>query len=333
MLDEKIPEEKTINENVRLQNLRGFTVQILNKKSLIVGTGIAVSMDGWIVTCRHVVEDAINNIAIEGAEVSVFFPQARGGEEKKRKAVVKKIFKEHKDDAVMLKLQDGASPLAPEQIAVLGYSDYSEGNQFLSFGYSSIDPYLAIRAGGMILGSVPPPPDVDLRVDPMQLQSRQIDAGMSGSAVLDTKRNLVIGLVAERYFPAKVAIKDDVSWAADAKILTFDPFDPLPLQPAPSPKADEEVKKKVIEDAKETVAQRTAADKYSWNSAPSVLTEWTGRDDLLAQITKDWNNPQKHVTGLIGFGGEGKSSLARKWVDSLPLLSGEGSGMLTGVGI
>ena len=50
-------------------------------------------------------------------------------------------------------------------------------------------------------------------------------------------------------------------------------------------------------------------EKYSWNSAPTVLPEWTGRDDLLAQITEDWNNPQKHVTGLIGFGGEGKSSL------------------------
>ena len=52
---------------------------------------------------------------------------------------------------------------------------------------------------------------------------------------------------------------------------------------------------------------------------PSTLPEWTGRDDLLSQITEDWNNPQKHVTGLIGFGGEGKSSLARKWIETLDL--------------
>jgi tetratricopeptide (TPR) repeat protein len=38
---------------------------------------------------------------------------------------------------------------------------------------------------------------------------------------------------------------------------------------------------------------------------------------LLKQITEDWKDPQKHVTGLIGFGGEGKSSLARKWVETL----------------
>ena len=57
----------------------------------------------------------------------------------------------------------------------------------------------------MILGSVPPPAGVDFQVDPIQLESRQIDEGMSGSGILDINRNLVIGIVAERYFPAQVA--------------------------------------------------------------------------------------------------------------------------------
>ncbi len=42
--------------NVRLQNLRDFTVQIRDANDQIVGTGIAVSTDGKIVTCAHVVE-------------------------------------------------------------------------------------------------------------------------------------------------------------------------------------------------------------------------------------------------------------------------------------
>ena len=45
--------------NVRLQNLRDFTVQIRRVDTdAIVGTGIAVSTDGKIVTCAHVVEAA-----------------------------------------------------------------------------------------------------------------------------------------------------------------------------------------------------------------------------------------------------------------------------------
>jgi hypothetical protein len=46
-----------MNNNVRLQNLRDFTVRILRPSDeAVVGTGIAVTMDGQVVTCAHVVE-------------------------------------------------------------------------------------------------------------------------------------------------------------------------------------------------------------------------------------------------------------------------------------
>ena len=75
-----------------------------------------------------------------------------------------------------------------------------------------------------------------LHADPIQISSQQIDHGMSGAAVLDTKLNLVVGLVAARYFP-KTWLKGDIAFAVDAKVLTFDPFcfklreEPLPLRP------------------------------------------------------------------------------------------------------
>jgi tetratricopeptide (TPR) repeat protein len=53
--------------------------------------------------------------------------------------------------------------------------------------------------------------------------------------------------------------------------------------------------------------------------APLSLEEWVGREQLLAEITQDWVSPQHFVTGLIGFGGEGKTSLARRWVTELRL--------------
>jgi hypothetical protein len=45
--------------NVRLQNLRDFTVRIRRtSEDAMVGTGIAVSTEGQIVTCVHVAEAA-----------------------------------------------------------------------------------------------------------------------------------------------------------------------------------------------------------------------------------------------------------------------------------
>ena len=143
-----------MTQNVRLQNLRDFTVQIRNDADQIVGTGIAVSMDGKVVTCRHVVETALRHKNIEGAEVGVYFPQVRGGEEKKRKAIVEKYFKEYDDDVVLLQLTGGSSPLAPEQIAVLGTAEDSQGNGFRSFGYRKLENYIAGLADGKIMGSV-----------------------------------------------------------------------------------------------------------------------------------------------------------------------------------
>lgn len=59
--------------NVRLQNLRDFTVQIRRvDNDSIVGTGVAVSTDGKIVTCAHVVEAAgVNLRNSNSAEVGV----------------------------------------------------------------------------------------------------------------------------------------------------------------------------------------------------------------------------------------------------------------------
>jgi tetratricopeptide (TPR) repeat protein len=311
-----------MTQNVRLQNLRDFTVQIRNDADQIVGTGIAVSMDGGILTCRHVIETAIRGKSIEGTEVEVYFPQLRGGEEKKRKAIVKKYFSKNDDDVVMVKLKDEVSPLSPEQIAVIGTADFSERNPFQTYGYSPVGDYPASRSDGVIMGNVEPPPDRNLLVDPVQLKSRDIAAGMSGAAILDTNRNLVVGVVAERYYSAG-AIQDDISYGIDSKVLTFEPFDfelrgdALTLKPAPEFRMDKDIFKQVQEIANYMLAHHSAAEKYSWNSAPAVLSEWTGREDLLKQITEDWFTQQKHVVGLIGFGGEGKSSLARKWVDDV----------------
>jgi len=147
---------------------------------------------------------------------------------------------------------------------------------------------------------------------------------MSGAGVLDVERNLVVGLIAERYLPAS-PVQDDIGYAVDAVVLTFDPLNlplrdtPLPRRAAPQPKTDV------------AAARRAAAPEgVAWHGAPPPLDEWVGRRDLLDAISRDWADPERSVSGLIGFGGEGKSSLARRWVDDLladpPLPLGEGPG-------
>jgi tetratricopeptide (TPR) repeat protein len=309
--------------NVRLQNLREFTVQIRDANDQIVGTGIAVSTDGKIVTCAHVVRAAgVEPRNANDAEISVYFPQVRGGEEKSRRATIAKYFNDYDDDVVLLQLKD-PSPLAPEQIPVLGTASSSEENPFRSYGYRRLDQYIAGWAHGTIQGCVEAPEGFNIQCEPVQLESSQINSGMSGSAVLDMTRNLVVGIVSETWFPDLSTKDRDTAWAVDGRVLNLEPLGlplqdvSLPLKPAPEPKTDEETKQQVIELAQSTVAERRIGANISWNNAPAILHEWTGRKHLLMRLTEDWNDPKKRVTGLIGFGGEGKSSLVRKWVDDL----------------
>jgi hypothetical protein len=83
--------------------------------------------------------------------------------------------------------------------------------------------------------------------------------------------------------------------------------EPLPLLSGPQPKTDL--------DRAQQLAQVNL--KPNLQFAPLPLEEWVGREDLLAEITQDWIDPTRLITGLIGFGGEGKTSLARRWVTDL----------------
>jgi tetratricopeptide (TPR) repeat protein len=302
--------------NVRLQNLRDFTVQIRRPSDdTVVGTGIAVTMDGQVVTCAHVVEAAlgVHPRDADGAAVGIYFPQVRGGEEKARRAAVARCFPQHDDDVVLLQLADGPSPLAPEQIPKLGRAEESCYHPFRSYGYRRLEDYIAGHAHGLILDCVPPPEGRNVQAEPVQLESQQINRGMSGAAVLDIERNLVVGVVSETWFPDRSTKDRDTAWAVNARVLSLEPLglelqdEPYPKRAAPQPKTD-------IAAARAAVAPDLG---LAWNNAPAPLEEWAGREELLQAITRHWADPDRHATGLIGFGGEGKSSLVRQSVDDL----------------
>jgi len=104
-------------QNVRLQRLRDFTVQIRDPDSDrsigtgIVGTGIVIEPDR-IITCAHVVEAALGRSPRDAANemVEIHFPRVEGREPLSLHAVVDLCFREHDDDLIALKLVDGTAP-------------------------------------------------------------------------------------------------------------------------------------------------------------------------------------------------------------------------------
>jgi hypothetical protein len=105
---------------------------------------------GWLVTCRHVVRDAVHQDPPEcGAGLWLSFPQLPEGPDKHRRAQLKCLGDPH--DVVLLKLEE--PPLPPQvEVAVLGAAADSVGqaedHPFGSFGYRRLSDYQGLSARG-----------------------------------------------------------------------------------------------------------------------------------------------------------------------------------------
>lgn len=296
-----------------LQKIRDFVVQIRHSiTDQIVGTGFVVK-EG-IVTCAHVVRDAgVDPQAQNGGELGIYYPERDGRQSTSKRAGVVACFPQHDDDVVLLQLVDGLSPVEPELFAKMGSAKGSEDHKFMSFGYRKLQNYQGLPATGMIVNYCDRPRDKNLHGEPLMLKSQDIDKGMSGAPVLDKVRNLVVGVIYAAWDSAGGTHDRDTGFAVDAKVLSLEPFH-LALQDEDLPKGLAPMPKINIVEALEGVVLK---QNVVWNTAPSSLNEWVGRRQLLEEITSDWIDAHLRITGLIGFGGEGKSSLARRWVDDL----------------
>ncbi|WP_322769033.1 MULTISPECIES: tetratricopeptide repeat-containing serine protease family protein [unclassified Frankia] len=323
----------TGDPRVLRQDVRDFTVQIRHSTAdeVIVGTGIVVSRSGIVVTCAHVLYAAgVDPRALgagpePGAEtVRVYLPRRAGRPAELRTATVAASFTETDDDIVCLQI-DGTLPLPSDRVAVVGTAESSRWHPFESYGYRRLAKYVAGLARGTILGEVEPPEEYELLADPIQVESSQINSGMSGSALLDLERNLVVGIVSETWTQEPDGKDRDTAWAVNTSVLRFADVDvdirrdPLPLRRVQHP----------IVDSSFTAATMPVPGNRM-GGAPSTLSEWVGRDSLQQILGREWHNPNRLVVGLIGFGGEGKTSLARRWVDRL-LTAGPGPDSPVGV--
>jgi Trypsin-like peptidase domain len=214
----------SVSMNTQAQKLIDFTVQIRHTATnAVVGTGVVASAAGELITCRHVVEMAgVAPQRATGQEVGIVFPRTRTREERICRARVVKCFLEFDDDVVVLQVTQSLA-IAPPEVAVLGTADRSEGNPFRSYGFRQLGTSPSGYAEGIIMGAVMPFEGQKLQVDPIELRTRDIRPGMSGAGVLDMRRNLVVGLVAQRWNPGESPVDDNMAWAIDNYIFKFEP--------------------------------------------------------------------------------------------------------------
>ncbi len=282
--------------------------------SLVIGSGFRVTQDGGIITCRHVLEAVGVSPSELGAEIEVLMPTSKARPREFKTAVLEAVLTDSGDDVVLLRLI-GAETAPPEEIAVLGYAELAAYQNFRSFGFRELGPVFAAPAYGQIQEFVDFDESRQWRSAPFSIVSSQISGGMSGAPVLAVDSNLIVGVIFATWETGGKEIRDrDTGWAVDAAVLENDPFNlklrEQPLPPYPGPRL------------RTNTAQARAsalAQDFMTFGLPETPRNWVGRRELMSELGSAWGDADRRVIGLIGFGGEGKSTIARRYVDEVSL--------------
>lgn len=306
-------------DNGKTQNLRAFTAQVRGADGInVIGTAFAIDREqGLLLSCRHVVMQAINPKAPK--LVHIYFPQIKIRDKRLFQGSVIYLDK-FEDDVVLIKLVESHLPVDVE-IAILGTATQSTGlnhiHNFRSFGYRRLQKYQGLPAEGQIIDFADKPDSLILFGDPVMLRSQNIDSGMSGAAVLDIDRNLVVGIISETWDSGRDLADRDTSFAVDGDVLSIAPLQVsifqgfrYPLEPLPEP----------LNHAGQYTSEQSVRNfplQSLLTTAPQPQSEWVERQDLMEKITSAITDLEIRLVGLIGFGGEGKSVLARQILEYL----------------
>src|SRR5437667_5300162 len=164
-------------------------IQVLRPDGSVAGTGFLTSTD-WAVTCTHVLAEA--GAAI-GSEVSIKLY----GTPAPLKAVLDSQYWRPADaeDITFLRL---TAPVADGTALPLGSSNGTNGHEFDTFGFPSINADGGVRGDGHVLGKT-----YINKIPVLQIDTKQVSPGFSGAPVWDKMTGRVIGMV------TRIAVPDE----------------------------------------------------------------------------------------------------------------------------
>jgi tetratricopeptide (TPR) repeat protein len=289
------------------QPLRDMTVQIRDATGAIRGTGVIISPYGDLATCAHVIRSCGAD-PFPGNRVNVHIPKTPHYQSQDCGARVVWAPSDYEDDLVVLEMELVA-PLATERVCVCGSADGSDYHTFRSFGFRIRDHYAGLYAEGLIEGHVES--SKHLLLEPVQLNSGELDSGMSGAPVFDVDRNLVVAFVTQVWDSDRSQKDRDLAFAVDAGLLEHSPVKDFLVEgrlvrsALPTSEVDN--------DMVDISGPRT--DRWDLSRAPSDLGVFVGRSKYLAQLTNIWLTGETRVLAIVAIGGQGKTSLVKHWLD------------------
>jgi hypothetical protein len=292
-------------------------VQILDRElRKVAGTGAVVSPEGHVATCAHVVRSAGVDPARIGGEVGVLRPEGPRQEGWTGIAtLVATPLPDHGDDIVLLRLL-GERTFDDRDFAHLGPGEeLDEDEEFRTWGFPDLDRMSGGDLGrGLILGPVPAPSGKPWRIEPLRLSAEDaIVPGMSGSPVLARSRNHVVGFLFGRYGKADAAVPASRGWAADALELAEADFG-LSLEDEPY-LLPREQRVDAAEEHAATAAQGAGHQPRDPRNRPPTPCIWVGRHAVFHELTARMDDPDTRIIGVIGLGGQGKSTAVARWLE------------------
>jgi hypothetical protein len=245
-------------------------IQILRPDGSVAGTGFMISAEN-AVTCTHV-------IAPDGAPIPREVSVRLYGAAEARNATVDPDFLRpaEAEDITFLMLVPSVMDKAP---LPLGSANGTNGHEFETIGFPSLNAEGGIRGDGHVLGKA-----YINKIPVLQIDSKQVTPGFSGAPVLDKLTGRVIGMV------TKIAVPDEYGRLRDVAFIT------------PSESLRTVLPALQIEDA---CPYRGLS---SFSSDPEDVKFFRGRErltsDLVAQLRKNPN-----FLAVVGPSGSGKSSV------------------------